>query len=59
MPQIIRREVGPVDYGLMGFTWRENPVALDQALETMNAALENGMSFWNGGGFYGTPKSIA
>ncbi|KAL2263454.1 hypothetical protein VTK26DRAFT_6752 [Humicola hyalothermophila] len=56
MPQINGQEVGPTGFGLMGFTWRENPPPLEQAFEAMRAALRNGMNFWNGGEFYGTPE---
>jgi len=55
MPQINGQEVGATGYGLMGFTWRENPAPQEQAFEAMRAALANGMNFWNGGEFYGPP----
>ncbi|ORY57525.1 aldo/keto reductase [Pseudomassariella vexata] len=56
MPQLVGKEVGPIGFGLMGFTWRANPCSKEQAFETMRAALDNGMNFWNGGEFYGTPE---
>ncbi|KAK3695470.1 NADP-dependent oxidoreductase domain-containing protein [Podospora appendiculata] len=56
MPQINRREVGPTGFGLMGFTWRASPPPQDQAFEAMRAALKNGLTFWNGGDFYGPPE---
>ncbi|KAK4129252.1 Aldo/keto reductase [Parathielavia appendiculata] len=56
MPQINGQEVGATGYGLMGLTWRPNPIPNDQAFEAMRAALKNGMNFWNGGEFYGTPE---
>ncbi|KAF3769243.1 Aldo/keto reductase [Cryphonectria parasitica EP155] len=56
MPQINGREVGPIGYGLMGFTWRPNPCPQEQAFEAMRAALKNGCTFWNGGEFYGGPE---
>ncbi|KAI0888607.1 putative aldo/keto reductase [Annulohypoxylon maeteangense] len=56
MPQIIGKEVGPIGFGLMGFTWRANPCSQGQAFEAMRAALKNGMNFWNGGEMYGTPE---
>ncbi|KAL4802026.1 NADP-dependent oxidoreductase domain-containing protein [Aspergillus unguis] len=46
-------EIGPIGFGLMGFTWRQNPCPTEQAFETMRAALKNGCNFWNGGEFYG------
>ncbi|KAK3336869.1 NADP-dependent oxidoreductase domain-containing protein [Cercophora scortea] len=56
MPQINGQEVGPTGFGLMGFTWRPTPPPQDQAFEAMRAALKNGMTFWNGGEFYGPPE---
>ncbi|KAG7293304.1 hypothetical protein NEMBOFW57_003350 [Staphylotrichum longicolle] len=56
MPQINGREVGATGYGLMGLTWRPDPIPNEQAFEAMRAALKNGMNFWNGGEFYGTPE---
>ncbi|KAH6853466.1 NADP-dependent oxidoreductase domain-containing protein [Chaetomium sp. MPI-CAGE-AT-0009] len=56
MPQINGQEVGATGYGLMGFTWRPDPIPHEQAFEAMRAALDNGMNFWNGGEFYGTPE---
>ncbi|KAK4156916.1 NADP-dependent oxidoreductase domain-containing protein [Chaetomidium leptoderma] len=56
MPQINEQQVGATGYGLMGFTWRPDPTPHEQAFEAMRAALDNGMNFWNGGEFYGTPE---
>ncbi|KAL9536271.1 Pyridoxal reductase [Sphaerulina musiva] len=42
-------------YGLMGLTWRPNPVSQSQAFAAMKAALDSGANFWNGGEFYGPP----
>ncbi|KAL2131152.1 hypothetical protein VTI74DRAFT_5463 [Chaetomium olivicolor] len=56
MPQINGQEVGATGYGLMGFTWRPDPTPHDQAFAAMRTALANGMNFWNGGEFYGTPQ---
>ncbi|KAF5125411.1 Pyridoxal reductase [Metarhizium anisopliae] len=55
MPQVIGKEVGPIGYGLMGFTWRPEPTPIDQAIEALKAALESGLTLWNGAEFYGTP----
>ncbi|TDZ30513.1 Pyridoxal reductase [Colletotrichum spinosum] len=54
MVQLNGKEVGPIGYGLMGFTWRKQPVPDDQAFEAMRTALKNGKVFWNAGEFYGT-----
>ncbi|KAI0204480.1 voltage-gated shaker-like K+ channel, subunit [Astrocystis sublimbata] len=56
MPQILGKEVGPIGFGLMGFTWRASPCPQQQAFETMRAALKNGSNLWNGGEFYGPPE---
>ncbi|EGZ77269.1 Aldo/keto reductase [Neurospora hispaniola] len=55
MPQLVGKEIGPTGFGLMGFTWRPNPVPQEQAFATMRAALSHGLNFWNGGEFYGQP----
>ncbi|KAI0872413.1 voltage-gated shaker-like K+ channel, subunit [Hypoxylon argillaceum] len=56
MPQILGKDVGPIGFGLMGFTWRATPCPQEQAFEAMRAALKNGNNFWNGGEFYGSPE---
>ncbi|ETS78843.1 hypothetical protein PFICI_08696 [Pestalotiopsis fici W106-1] len=56
MPQLVGKEVGPIGFGLMGFTSRTNSCSQEQAFAAMRAALKNGMNFWNGGEFYGTPE---
>ncbi|KAI0152964.1 voltage-gated shaker-like K+ channel, subunit [Xylariaceae sp. FL1272] len=56
MPQILGKAVGEIGFGLMGFTWRANPCSTEQAIETMRTALKQGMTFWNGGEFYGPPE---
>ncbi|KAI9815876.1 MAG: Pyridoxine 4-dehydrogenase [Thelocarpon impressellum] len=56
MPSLVDKPVGPTGYGLMGFTWRPNPVSEEQAFKAMKAALDGGANFWNGGEFYGTPE---
>ncbi|GFP59614.1 pyridoxal reductase [Trichoderma asperellum] len=56
MVKFLDKEVGPIGFGLMGLTWRANPPPLEQALATMKAAVENGLTMWNGGEFYGTPE---
>lgn len=56
MPELVGRHAGPRGYGLMNFTWRENPVSHEQAFEAMRAAIDSNMTFWNGGEFYGTPE---
>jgi len=56
MPQLLGKEVGPIGFGLMGFTWRPNPAPEEQAFKALKAALANGCNFWNGGEFYGTKE---
>ncbi|KAJ0418837.1 NADP-dependent oxidoreductase domain-containing protein [Aspergillus carlsbadensis] len=56
MVQIGGQEVGPIGLGLMGLTWRANPVSQELAFETMRTALANGCNLWNGGEFYGPPE---
>ncbi|KAI8956743.1 Aldo/keto reductase [Daldinia sp. FL1419] len=56
MPTLVGKEIGPTGYGLMGLTWRAEPVPEEQAFEAMKTALNNGMNFWNGGEFYGPPE---
>lgn len=56
MPQLMGKEIGPIGFGLMGFTWRAQPCSQEQAFEAMRTALANGMNFWNGGEFYGPPE---
>jgi pyridoxine 4-dehydrogenase len=36
------KKVGPIGFGLMGFTWRESPPSQEQAFEAMRAAIKNG-----------------
>jgi pyridoxine 4-dehydrogenase len=56
MSQVLGKTVGPIGYGLMGFTWRPQPTPIADAVETMKAALNNGATLWNGAEFYGTPE---
>jgi len=56
MPQLLSKEIGSTGFGLMGLTWRQNPVSEEQAIKTMKAALNAGCNFWNGGVFYGSPE---
>ncbi|RBR07735.1 uncharacterized protein FIESC28_10529 [Fusarium coffeatum] len=56
MTEILGKPVGPVAYGLMGFTWRPDPTPLDQAVEAMRAAFNNGCTLWSGAEFYGPPR---
>ena len=43
-------------YGLMGLTWRPNPVSQEEAFTAMKDALKQGANFWNGGEIYGNPS---
>lgn len=56
MPQVAGKDVGPIGYGLMGFTWRPKPCPQEQAFEAMRTALSRGCNFWNGGVIYGKPE---
>ncbi|KAH7359207.1 pyridoxal reductase [Plectosphaerella cucumerina] len=57
MPQIAGKTVGPHGFGLMGFTWRKEPVDNETAFAALRAALAANMTCWNGGEFYGTPEA--
>jgi len=54
MATIANKKVGPIGYGLMGLTWRQNPPAQEQAFQAMRASLEMGANAWNGGELYGS-----
>ena len=56
MTTILNHKVGPVGYGLMGLTRPVDPPSQEQSFAAMNAALECGCNYWNGGEFYGTPE---
>ncbi|CAG9990576.1 unnamed protein product [Clonostachys byssicola] len=56
MPLIQQNNVGPIGYGLMGFTWRPETVPVEQAVEVLKSALEAGANLWNGAEFYGTAE---
>ncbi|ODQ70925.1 hypothetical protein LIPSTDRAFT_74426 [Lipomyces starkeyi NRRL Y-11557] len=51
--EILGNSIGPVGFGLMGFTWRPTQTPDDQAFATMKRAIEHGATFFNGGEFYG------
>lgn len=56
MATILNRQINPVGFGLMGLTRPGAPMPQEQAFAAMNAALEHGANYWNGGEFYGTPE---
>lgn len=56
MPTLLNHEIGPVGFGLMGLTRPINPPPQCQSFAAMNAAIESGANYWNGGEFYGTPE---
>ncbi|KAL7907668.1 NADP-dependent oxidoreductase domain-containing protein [Trichoderma velutinum] len=56
MVQYLGKEIGPIGFGLMGLTWRQDPPPLEHAITVMKAAVDNGLTLWNGGEFYGTPE---
>jgi pyridoxine 4-dehydrogenase len=53
MTTITNKPVGPIGFGLMGFTWRPTITPEAQAFDAMKAALAAGANLWNGGEFYG------
>jgi pyridoxine 4-dehydrogenase len=50
---LVGKPIHDLGFGLMGLTWRKNPVSQEQAFATMKAALASGANFWNGGEIYG------
>ncbi|OQV01444.1 hypothetical protein CLAIMM_06805 [Cladophialophora immunda] len=48
--------VGSIGYGLMGLTWRPDPITDEQAIKSMKTAFTAGSNLWNGGDFYGTAE---
>jgi pyridoxine 4-dehydrogenase len=56
MTTVLKHKIGPVGYGLMGLTRPIDPPSQKQSFAAMNAALECGCNYWNGGEFYGTSE---
>jgi len=56
MPSLTGKAIGPTGFGLMGLTTRIPPISDEQAFKAMKAAIDSGMTFWNGGEFYGPPE---
>lgn len=56
MATILDHPIGPIGYGLMGLTWRNDPPSQTESFNLMNTALSCGANLWNGGEFYGTPE---
>ncbi|KAL4780403.1 NADP-dependent oxidoreductase domain-containing protein [Aspergillus varians] len=54
---VVGKAVGPIGYGLMGFTRPWAPTDYAVASSVMKSALEQGANFWNGGIHYGTPTN--
>lgn len=50
------RPIGHTGYGLMGLTWRPDPLPHDKSFPAMKTALAQGSNFWNGGELYGTAE---
>ncbi|QPG75119.1 hypothetical protein FOA43_002462 [Brettanomyces nanus] len=44
---------GPTGYGLMSLTWRPTPLSQQQCFDVINYALDQGVTFFNSGEFYG------
>ncbi|KAK4167858.1 putative pyridoxal reductase protein [Cladorrhinum sp. PSN259] len=57
MPNVSRKPVGAVGFGMMGLTKPWAPVEYPIATKVMKTALEKGANFWNGGIHYGTPEA--
>ncbi|KAF2439290.1 Aldo/keto reductase [Karstenula rhodostoma CBS 690.94] len=57
MPTIVGKEVGPIGLGLMGLTWRKDPISTEESIKVLKAALDNGVNLWNGADFYGPPEA--
>ena len=54
---VLGKPVGPVAFGLMGFTWRHTITSPEDAMPVMQRALAHGANFWNAGEFYGPPTN--
>jgi pyridoxine 4-dehydrogenase len=59
MPTLLDREVGPIGFGLMGFTWRPTETPDSLAFATMRTALTSGSNLWNTGEFYGNAPTMS
>ncbi|RXG47821.1 hypothetical protein VDGE_04222 [Verticillium dahliae] len=51
------RPVGPIGFGMIGLTMRPTPLSDDQAFGVLDAAIDAGANYWNGGDFYGPPDN--
>ena len=56
MSQILNHPVGPIGFGMMGFTWRPTPTPTEQAVNVLHEAVKAGCTLWSGADFYGTPE---
>ncbi|KAH7024671.1 NADP-dependent oxidoreductase domain-containing protein [Microdochium trichocladiopsis] len=52
---LVGKPIGPTSLGLMGMSGIHD-MPFDEANKVLEAALELGANFWNGGIFYGTPE---
>jgi len=41
---------------LKGFTWRPNPIPVEDAIAALKTAVESGATLWNGAEMYGPPE---
>ena len=57
MTTINGKIVGPIGYGMMNLTWRDEAIPDPQAFATMKAALNAGCNLWNAADFYGPPEA--
>lgn len=51
------KQVGNIGFGLMGLTWRPEPMPEEESFAVIKAALESGCNYMNGGEFYGPPDN--
>ncbi|KAM0809478.1 putative Pyridoxal reductase [Seiridium cardinale] len=47
-------DFGTIGFGLMGFSWRPEPMPTPDTITAIKTAFFNGAVFWNGVTFYGT-----
>ncbi|TIB62960.1 hypothetical protein E3P77_03686 [Wallemia ichthyophaga] len=58
MPQVLNKQIADIGHGLMGMTWTDKPIPIDEAMAVMKRSIEvsGGSVAWNGGEFYGPPE---
>lgn len=48
--------MSPMGFGLLGLTWRPEPLTDEQAFPVMKEAINRGATCWNAGAFYNLPN---